>query len=144
MNQPEDEPDALHVVGAAIVSDQGRCLAAQRGPTMTSTGKWEFPGGKVEPRETRPAALMREIREELGLEIDVGPLLGRGQARGANRLVVLDVFLAYVRGGTLTLNEHQAVRWLAFDELESVDWADADRPVLPAVRQALRERENAR
>jgi len=133
----------LLVSAVALIDRDGRVLLAQRPEGKSMAGLWEFPGGKVERRETRRVALMREIREELGLEIEVGPLLGRGQARGAIRLVVLDLFLAHIRGGTLTLNEHQAVRWLAFDELESVDWADADRPVLPAVRQALRERESA-
>ncbi len=138
-NEAETQLGSLHVVGAAIVSDAGACLAALRGPGMSSAGKWEFPGGKVEPREARRTALAREIREELGIEIEVGSLLGRGEAQGANRTIVLDVFLASIRGGTLTLHEHADICWLRADELENVDWADADRPLLPALEQVLRQ-----
>src|SRR6185369_5089789 len=124
----------VHVVGAAIVRD-GRCLAAQRGPGMRLPGKWEFPGGKVEDGEDPRAALVREVREELGLEIAVGELLGTGSDAGGDgggRVVVrLDVYLATVSGGELRLLEHNAVRWLRLAELDAVDWAAADRPLLP-------------
>lgn len=68
----------LHVVGAAII-EHGRCLVAQRRPEMALAGLWEFPGGKVELSELPQSALEREIREELGLAIDVGPWIGRGE-----------------------------------------------------------------
>ena len=130
----------VHVVGAAIVRD-GRCLAAQRGPTMRLAGKWEFPGGKVEDGEDPRAALVREVREELGLEIEVGELLGTGRdERGdaaSDVAVRLDVYLATVSGGELRLLEHAAVRWLTHTELETVDWAPADRPLLPLLRSRL-------
>ena len=67
--------EAVHVVGAAIMND-GRCLAAQRGPSMQMAGKWEFPGGKVEPGETPEVALTRELREELAISAEVGEWLG--------------------------------------------------------------------
>jgi 8-oxo-dGTP diphosphatase len=126
----------VHVVGAAILRD-GRCLAAQRGPTMRLPGQWEFPGGKVEPGEDPCAALARELREELGLEVAVGPLLGCGSATTNDLTVRLDVYLATPRGGELRLLEHAAVRWLAAEELETLDWAAADRPLLPLLRAHL-------
>ena len=130
-------PREVHVVGAAIVRD-GRCLAAQRGPAMRLPGKWEFPGGKVEDGEDPRAALAREVREELGLEIEVGELLGTGRDEGSESAVRLDVYLATLRGGELRLLEHGAVRWLTPAELDSVDWAEADRPVLPLLHARLR------
>jgi 8-oxo-dGTP diphosphatase len=127
----------VHVVGAAIVRD-GRCLAAQRGPDMRLPGKWEFPGGKVEDGEDPRSALAREVREELGLEIEVGELLGTGRDDGGESAVRLDVYLATLAGGELRLLEHGDVRWLAPAELDSVDWAAADRPVLPLLHARLR------
>ena len=130
----------MHVVGAAIVSD-GRCLAAQRGPAMRLPGKWEFPGGKIEHGEDPRAALAREVREELGLEIEVGELLGTGRDAGGDAeddvAVRLDVYLAVVVAGDLRLLEHAAVRWLTLAELDAVDWAAADRPLLPLLRSRL-------
>src|SRR5687768_3267985 len=86
----------IHVVGAAIIRDH-RCLITQRSPTMPLPLKWEFPGGKVEPNEAPEAALAREIHEELGLTIQVGPFLARGTAPASNnRLISLDVYAAHI------------------------------------------------
>ena len=130
----------VHVVGAAIVRD-GRCLVAQRGPAMRLPGKWEFPGGKVEDSEDPRAALAREVREELGLEIAVGELLGTGRdddgSAGGDVAVRLDVYLTTLLGGELRLLEHADVRWLTAAELDGVDWAAADRPLLPLLRARL-------
>ncbi len=127
----------LQVVGAAIIDHEGRCLAALRGEGMSSPGRWELPGGKVEAGETPRAALAREIEEELGLVIEVGDFLGRGRAEGTRHRVLLDVYTATVTSGELRLHEHAETRWLRADELDSVRWADADRPVLPALTALL-------
>src|SRR6478735_1015924 len=110
---------ALHVVGAAIIRD-GRCLVAQRGPTMSLAGKWEFPGGKVEPGEEPRAALVREIDEELGLQISAGDLLGSGSAPVGGRVVELDVYAATILSGTLVLLEHAQVSWATSEELSEL------------------------
>jgi mutator protein MutT len=91
----------LHVVGAAITQHE-RCLVAQRGPTMSLPGNWEFPGGKVEPTESPTAALAREVTEELGLQIAVGHHLGTGSAHVGTRIITLDVYAATITAGTLT------------------------------------------
>jgi 8-oxo-dGTP diphosphatase len=127
----------LHVVGAAIL-DAGRCLVAQRGPGMSLPGKWEFPGGKVERGEDPRAALARELREELGIETSIESLLGTGHDAAGELAVRLDVYLARLTGGQLRLLEHSATRWLAAAELDELDWADADRPLLPLLRSHLR------
>src|SRR5205823_2529136 len=101
-------------------------------------GKWEFPGGKVEAEEDPILALEREIREELGLDIAVGPLLGTGRDEHAERVIKLDVHLAALLGGEITLLEHAAVRWIDGAAIDTLDWAPADRPLLPALRRHLR------
>ncbi len=127
----------LHVVGAAIIHE-GKCLVAQRGPTMSLAGKWEFPGGKVEPAESPSVALAREIEEELGLQITVGTLLGTGTATAGSRPIVLEVYAATVTAGALTLREHAQIAWAAADELDQFDWAQADIPCIAPVQHWLR------
>jgi 8-oxo-dGTP diphosphatase len=122
------------VVGAAIVRD-GRVLAARRSAPPEMAGGWEFPGGKVEPGESEPSALMRECREELGVRVTVGELLGSAPL---SRGFVLHVYLAaLVAGEPRPLQDHDELRWLAADELDSVDWLPAERPALAAVAALL-------
>ncbi len=126
----------LRVVGAAII-DAGRCLVARRGATMSTAGKWEFPGGKIEPGETAAAALVREITEELGVLIQVGERLGRSEVSTGGRRLSLEIFTARPIHGAPVAREHSAIRWVTGPELDELDWADADVPHLPAVRAAL-------
>ena len=136
--------DVVQVVGAALV-DGDRVLVAQRsgGPY---DGCWEFPGGKVEPGEEELAALVREIGEELGVAVVPQAFLGEvvldgvvaGGLPGAS---TLRVWWARVETGSeVTAHEHSELRWLTADELESLDWIPADRPLLPAVRALLARR----
>ncbi|MEL7059692.1 MAG: (deoxy)nucleoside triphosphate pyrophosphohydrolase [Acidobacteriota bacterium] len=138
----EMTPDDLWVVGAALVHD-GRVLAARRAPHVADRGLWELPGGKPEAGESATDALRRELREELSLEIKVGKFLGRGTARRTDgRHILLDVYLAASADDKAPspgrLIAHDAIRWLAADELSTVDWAAADRPLLPDLAAALR------
>lgn len=121
---------AIHVVGAAIVHD-GKCLVAQRGVGMSLAGKWEFPGGKVEPGEAPDVALAREIEEELGLRISVGRLLGSGTSAVGQRVINLDVYAATIVSGDLNLREHAQIVWASGHELADFDWAEADIPCIP-------------
>jgi 8-oxo-dGTP diphosphatase len=126
----------VHVVGAAIV-EGGRVFLARRGPAMSMPGKWEFPGGKVEAGEAPEAALVREVAEELGIEIEVGPFLGRGEADHAGRTIVLDVWLARLVAGEPASREHDAVGWFGAGELAGLDWPQADLPLLAPLALAL-------
>lgn len=121
------------VVGAAIVA--GRRLLAALRPATAQTPGWELPGGKVEPGETPHDALVREISEELGCTVEVGEFLPRRVAvRPDLELVVAP---ARVVDGEPVPHEHEAIRWLGPDELDTVDWLPADRPFVEDVRKIL-------
>ena len=129
------------VVGAAVVDDRRRVLVAQRG-SGSLAGLWEFPGGKVERGEDDLAALVRECREELGLDVAPQEFLGEVPldgvvAGGVPGASTLRVWWCRVAGGALVAHEHTELRWLLADELEDLDWIPADRPLLPAVRALL-------
>ena len=128
----------LRVVGAAIL-EGGTFLAAQRHRHMAEPLKWEFPGGKIEPGEDPRRALVREIREELDLEIEVGAWLGRGTHAGGGQIIELEVYAAAVVSGEVRLAEHRQAGWFRAADIDRLDWAAADRPVLPALRRVLAE-----
>ena len=128
------------VVGAAVVRG-GKVLAARRTHPGSAAGRWEFPGGKVEPEETHEAALVREIGEELGCAIEITGWLGGTVPIGETHL--LAVAVATLVDGEPSPVEHDRVRWLGADELEDVDWLEADRPFLAELRGRLGERRHA-
>ncbi|WP_329002621.1 (deoxy)nucleoside triphosphate pyrophosphohydrolase [Kribbella sp. NBC_00709] len=117
------------VVGVAVVQD-GLVLAAYR-----PDAGWEFPGGKVEPGETDEQAAVRELREELDLEIKVGESLGPGVDISADYR--LHVYLATAVGGDPVLREHSELRWFGPAELDERDWLEPDRPFVRALRRRL-------
>ena len=121
------------VVGAALRDGAGRVLAAQRAGPAELAGRWEFPGGKVEAGETERAALVRECREELGVEVEVGERLGGDVPLGGGQ-AVLRVWTGRVVAGTPVAHEHTALRWLVADQLDEVDWLPADRPLAELLR----------
>jgi 8-oxo-dGTP diphosphatase len=130
----EQDEQLQVVVGVALLRD-GRVLAARRPPGPNSRGGWEFPGGKVEPGESDRQAAVREVREELGLEVLVGSSLGPDQRAGERYL--FRVYVGRVLHGEPVLHEHSEVRWLAADELYDVDWLAADRPFLEPLRGVI-------
>src|SRR5689334_14015996 len=124
------------IVGAAIIAD-GRVLACARADPPEMAGRWEFPGGKVEPGEDEPAALARECLEELGVRVSVGSRVGADVPLGHGG-AVLRVYAARLRDGDEPrLIEHQALRWLAADELSDVAWLPADAPIVAALPPLL-------
>ena len=123
------------VVAGAVVRD-GRLLAVRRTRPPELRGRWELPGGKVDGDESRDAALARELHEELGIEVRVEEWLASTTVIGAGPMR-LAVAVVTVRSGKPAPVEHDAVRWLAADELDDVDWLEPDRPFLDALRARL-------
>ena len=153
----------VQVVGAAVVDSleaPTRMLVAQRSAPQTVAGMWEFPGGKVEPGESCEQALVRELKEELGVQARLGAEV---QARlgaevpGAypqgwrlSERLAMRVFFAEIISGTPdTLEDHSALRWMplpkskddaqAYDDLLGLPWIPADLPIVVALLQQLQD-----
>ena len=133
------------VVGVALVRG-GRVLAARRSGPPALAGLWEFPGGKVEPGEDPRATAVREITEELRCTIEVTGWVdpdARGSPTDASDELasgfVLRVATARLVDGDPVPTEHDAVRWLRADQLDDLEWAEADLPFLEPVRRLLTE-----
>jgi len=124
----------IRVVGAAIFNEEGKCLATRRAPHVSLPLKWEFPGGKVEAGETHEQALVREIKEELDLDIKVGDYISVGIAPlGRGKQVRLDVYHATLIGGDIKLTDHDDYKWCSRAELSQLDWAPADIPIVEVI-----------
>jgi 8-oxo-dGTP diphosphatase len=130
-------------VVAAVIVRADRVVAARRGPTMRHAGLWEFPGGKVEPFESDPDALRREIREELGVEVVVAGEIGVVVHAYDDRVVRLVALRCSTDQEPRAL-EHAEVLWLSAAELDGRSWAPADVPLLGAVRRCLARPERVR
>lgn len=122
------------VVGAALV-EGGRLLGAQRAEPPELAGRWELPGGKVDPGESDEHALVRECREELDVAVRVGARVGEEWPLSDG--FVMRVWFATVVAGSPRPLEHRALRWLGTDELFDVDWLPADLPIIEAIRVRL-------
>lgn len=137
---PDSSHGCLRVVGAAIL-DGDTCLVAQRGANSANSAcKWELPGGKVESGEPPRAALRREIREELHLEIEVGSWLARSQHTDGGLKIELDIYSAHIVAGRIQLTEHDRYGWFRAEDLDDLDWTEADRQVLPELKSVLAAR----
>jgi 8-oxo-dGTP diphosphatase len=117
----------IEVVGAAIHDDSGRILCALRGEGMQHVGYWEFPGGKIEADEIPEAALIREIREEMGCLIAIEKLLTHTFDEQSTRRISLRIYLARLVEGEPQAREHEKILWLLPSELETLPWMPADR-----------------
>ena len=124
------------VIVAAVIVIDGRVLACERSAPPEVAGRWEFPGGKVEPGESDAQALARECAEELGVRVEVGARVGPDVSLAHGRAVLRVFAVTLVDGDVPRAIEHTAMRWLGPDELDSVAWLPADRPIvarLPAL-----------
>jgi mutator protein MutT len=125
----------VHVVAAAVTDADGRVLIAQRPAGKQLAGRWEFPGGKVEPGENRVQALTRELQEELGIRISGHPRpLIRVHHEYPFGKVLIDMWVVGRYEGEPRGLDGQALRWCHQDELEHADLLPADRPLIEALR----------
>ena len=124
----------VDVTAAVIGGPDGRILVCSRPAGKHMAGKWEFPGGKIEPGETAEACIRREIREELGMEIAVGPVFTVMEHDYGVKYVRVTFFLA-VSDDTPSAKDRQGFRWVTPEEINSVDFLDADRPVSAEIQK---------
>ncbi|MCX7032041.1 MAG: (deoxy)nucleoside triphosphate pyrophosphohydrolase [Spirochaetes bacterium] len=117
-------------VTAAIIEEDGLVFVARRGPGRHLAGKWEFPGGKVEPGETPEQALARELAEELGIACEVGEFLCAAVYEGTEPGLELLAFRVRRTPGTIELREHVEARWVKPADLARLDLPESDRMVV--------------
>ena len=123
-------------VVAAVIKCEDKIFATARGYGEYK-GWWEFPGGKIEEGETPQEALIREIREELTAEIEVGELIRTVEYDYPTFHLSMDCFWATVKSGHLELKEAEAARWLSKEELDEVEWLPADLELVDKIREGL-------
>lgn len=119
-------------VVAAVIMKNSKILAVQKSKAKFEyvSYKWEFPGGKVELDETFEQAIKREIQEELNIQIIPTELLITVEHQYPDFHLTMHCFSCCYESGELRLNEHIALKWLNNDELDQLDWAAADLPVV--------------
>ena len=121
-------------VVAAMIRDGERIFICRRPLDKAQGGKWEFPGGKIEPGESGETALMRECREELGVTLAVGEALADVIQEYPGRTVHLTLYAARIVDGTPQRLEHSEMRWIAPEQLDEFDWCAADARLIEQLR----------
>ena len=121
-------------VVAAVIKNNDKIFATQRGYGEYKDG-WEFPGGKIEPGETPEEALVREIKEELEADIRVGDLIDVIEYDYPAFHLSMKCYWCSMISEKLHLLEHKAAKWLAKEEIGTVDWLPADRVLLGKIRE---------
>ena len=122
----------IQVVAAVVERSDRRLLIGQRRKTDTSPLKWEFPGGKIDQGESAEACVKRELLEEMGVLIDIRAILPPSTHCYPDFSVTLYPIVCFIVSGEITLVEHAAISWLPPERLNSLDWAEADFPIIDA------------
>jgi 8-oxo-dGTP diphosphatase len=117
-------------VTCAIIRNEGKILAVKRPRHKHQGGKWEFPGGKIEPGESAAECIVREIFEELSVEIEICRQLTKIRHIYPDKEILLIPFLCKVKSGELILKEHEEAVWIRKDEISNPDWAAADLKII--------------
>ncbi len=123
-------------VVAAVIRNGDKILATARG-YGDYKGQWEFPGGKIESGETPQQALIREIKEELDIDIEVGDLIGNIEYDYPTFHLSMACFWCKIVRGDLVLKEAQDARWLTKDRLHSIQWLPADITIIDEIGMQL-------
>lgn len=125
----------ITVVGAVFTKEDS-VLAFRRSPERPAGGKWEFPGGKVEPDETPEAALQREIQEELGLRISVGRLIDRSSTKVGENTIDLACYFVNSDEFPTSSSDHDQIVWQPYAAIRDLDWAEPDFPAIDSMLDA--------
>ncbi|WP_313191827.1 (deoxy)nucleoside triphosphate pyrophosphohydrolase [Sphingobacterium sp.] len=128
----------IHVACALIEKDQ-QILICQRSAKMKLPLKWEFPGGKLEEGETLEECLVREVLEEINLNIQINEPLTKVEYHYPDFSLTLYPFICSIKSGKLNANEHEQVIWVDRTELFRFDWANADLPIIEEYIRTRRE-----
>ncbi|KLE14239.1 (deoxy)nucleoside triphosphate pyrophosphohydrolase [Clostridium sp. C8] len=120
-------------VVAAIIKKEDKIFITRRA-SGDFADMWEFPGGKIEKLESREEALIREIKEELELDIDVLEFLITIDYDYSNFHLTMHCFICEISGGKLNLNAHNDSKWITLDELDEPEWVPADILVVEAIK----------
>lgn len=114
------------LVTAAIITDESKILIARRGPEKHLAGFWEFPGGKIEKDETPEECLKREIKEELGLDIEIKSFFMENVYQYPNKKILLKAYLCKRLSGSIVLKDHDKIEWVDIIEIDNYKFAPAD------------------
>lgn len=127
------------VVAGLLMDKAGRILLATRPKGKSMAGLWEFPGGKIEPFESPEAALARELREELGIELDIGALspLTFASHSYPDFHLLMPLYLCRRWEGVPSPREGQKIRWAGLDEMAGLEMPPADRPLVAHLKKIL-------
>lgn len=120
----------VEVVAAVFQNEEGHFYCARRKDEGPLALKWEFPGGKIEAGETHQEALIREIKEELNTDIKLNDFIMTVKHQYKNFHLTMHAYYATIINGSLTQNEHTGAKWLSKAELDQLDWAEADIPIV--------------
>jgi 8-oxo-dGTP diphosphatase len=121
------------VVTAGIICSKNKILIARRAPGKHLGGLWELPGGKLEEGESAEECLSRELKEELGITVDVGNFFMENQHQYGDRTILLKAYLCDLVSGDVILNDHDQVEWVSISEFEKYTFAPADIPFIKAL-----------
>lgn len=127
-------------VVAALIWDGNGFMICQRPMEKARGGLWEFPGGKVEPGETGPAALIRECREELDVILEVGEVFAEIVHAYPDLTIHLTLYQASITEGIPKRLEHQAIRWIVPSELQGYSFCPADTELLERIQDRFASR----
>ncbi|MFA5693497.1 MAG: (deoxy)nucleoside triphosphate pyrophosphohydrolase [Acholeplasmataceae bacterium] len=123
----------IEVVAAIIIKDK-KVFTAQRKDEGELAKKWEFPGGKIEKNETQEMALKRELKEELNINISNIKYFMTVNHEYESFKLILHSYKCSIESKNINLNEHLNSKWLSFNDLDKVDWAAADLPIVKKLK----------
>lgn len=123
-------------VVAAILKKDNKILIAKKKQGKPLAGYWEFPGGKVEKQETQEEALIRELKEEMNIEIQIKAYIGESvYDYGDNKIVSLKGYTAIIKSGNINLSDHDEYRWVTLEEIKDYKIAPADIPLIDFMKR---------
>ena len=123
----------IDVVAAVIQNEEGKILIVQRNLKKSQGGLWEFPGGKIEPNETKEEAIIREIKEEMDIDIEAKKFIGQKVFNYPDKDINLIAIECKQIKGDIKLNEHEDFKWVNKNELKNFNFAPADKFIINTI-----------